>query len=332
MDDSGLFIIDGHCDSIGDYVGGKRDLFDDRNKAPRGHWDLKRARMGRVGLQFFASYIEEEYKPYMATRRGLELLAASHEFIRKNAKLVRPVLDRGDLRELDGSRVGILLSVEGGEILGEDLFMVDVCFLLGVRAMGLTWNQRNALGCGVGEGELGGSLSRFGVRVVERMNALGMLVDVSHLHEKGFWQVLEVSKGPVAATHSCAQALCDHPRNLTDEQLRALAAAGGVVGVNFYPEFLVQDGEARLVDVVRHIEHIAEVAGVGCVGLGSDFDGVDALPQGLEGADCLPALLVALGEAGFNNKEVADIAWGNFWRVLDQTLPSSPFRGEEGKA
>ncbi|MCL1790693.1 MAG: dipeptidase [Peptococcaceae bacterium] len=327
MDDSGVFIIDGHCDSIGHFVNGRRGLLDDRDAELQGHWDLERARVGRVGLQFLASYIEEVYKPYLATRRGLELLMAAHEFVRQNAGIVKLVRDREDLRGLDGSRVGILLSVEGGEILGEDLFMLDVCFLLGVRSIGLTWNQRNALGCGVGEGDLGGGLSGFGVRVVERMNALGMLVDVSHLHEKGFWKVLEVSRCPVAATHSCARALCDHPRNLTDDQLRALAAAGGVVGINFCPDFLVPDGHAVLADVVRHIEYIAGVAGVGCVGLGSDFDGVDDLPQGLEGVDRLPRLLVALREAGFNDKEVADIAWGNFWRVLDQNLP---LRGEEG--
>jgi membrane dipeptidase len=125
----------------------------------------------------------------------------------------------------------------------------------------------------------------------------------------------------VAATHSCARALCDHPRNLTDEQLRALAAVGGVVGVNFCPDFLVEHEEAVLEDVVRHIVHIAQIAGVGCVGLGSDFDGVDTLPKGLEEASRLPMLLEALGRAGFSSSEIADIAWGNFWRVLDQTLP-----------
>lgn len=321
MDNQGFWIIDGHCDSIGDFVRGRRSLRDDADKGQHGQWDIKKARAGRVGLQFLASYIEEDYKPYLATRRGLELLAAAHAFIGKNADQVRLVRDRGDLLALDGSHLGILLSVEGGEILGEDLFMLDVCFLLGVRSMGLTWNQRNALGSGVGEGDLGGGLSRLGVRVVERMNTLGMLVDVSHLHEQGFWKVMEVSDRPVAATHSCAQALCDHPRNLSDEQLRALAATGGVVGVNFCPDFLVKEGAATLHDVVRHIEHIAHVAGVACVGLGSDFDGIDDTPRGLEGAECLPVLLIALQRAGFSDKEIADIAWGNFGRVLGQTLP-----------
>ncbi|MCL1916844.1 MAG: dipeptidase [Peptococcaceae bacterium] len=321
MDDQGFWIIDGHCDSIGDYMQGQRSLLDDTGKRRRGHWDLKRARAGGLGLQFFAAYIEEDYKPDLARYRGLEILAAAHAFMRKHADLVSLVRCRQDLRVLDGSRIGLLLGVEGGEILGEDLFMLDICFLLGVRSLGLTWNQRNALASGVGEGEGGGGVSRFGARVVEKMNALGILVDVSHINEQGFWHVLEISSRPVAATHSCARALCNHPRNLTDRQLRALAAAGGVVGVNFCPEFLVENGEAGLADVVHHIAHIAQVAGVECVGLGSDFDGVEALPRGLEEVSCLPALLEALGREGFSSQEIQAVARGNFWRVLEQTLP-----------
>ena len=193
------------------------------------------------------------------------------------------VQEKLDLEQIpDPTRIGILLSVEGGEILGENLFMLDIIFKLGVRALGLTWNQRNALADGVGEANTQSRLTRLGQEVIGRMNKLGMLIDVSHLNEAGFWHVLELSKDPITASHSCAKAFCDHPRNLTDEQLRALARQKGVVGVNFYPRFLKETGKATREDVVRHIYHIAEVAGVETVGLGSDFDGISETPEGLE--------------------------------------------------
>jgi membrane dipeptidase len=226
-----------------------------------------------------------------------------------------------DLEQIpDPTRLGILLSVEGGEILGEDLFMLDIIFKLGVRALGLTWNQRNAIGAGVGEADMRYKLSNFGQEVVRRMNKLGMLVDVSHLNEAGFWHVLEVSQNPIAATHSCAKVLCAHPRNLTDQQLRALARHKGVIGVNFYPRFLKETGVATRQDVVRHICHIAEVAGVETVGLGSDFDGIEETPEGLGHVGEYNYLRDDLMKTGFSSREVEQIMGGNFMRLLSDVL------------
>lgn len=152
------------------------------------------------------------------------------------------------------------------------------------------------------------------------MNELGMIIDVSHINEAGFWHVLELSSQPILASHSCAYALCPHPRNLTDEQLRALSRKGGIVGVNFYPEFLTKEAEANLLDVVCHIRHIAEVAGVDAVGLGSDFDGMDSTPKGLEGANNYEALVQALSHAGFSKAEIEKITYKNFMRFLATVL------------
>jgi len=311
-------IIDGHCDSLIHFVNGERTL---HNPSEGGHWDITRARMSGVSLQFLAAYIESEYKPFMSTIRGLQLIEGAHRFIAGHPDQLFPILGKNDLLLMpDPARIGILLSVEGGEILGQNLFMLDIIYQLGVRALGLTWNQRNELADGVGEADTQSRLTNLGQEVVSRMNQLGMLIDVSHLNEAGFWNVLELSKDPFVASHSCAKALCNHPRNLTDQQLRALAKHKGVVGVNFYPRFLKETGIATREDVVRHICHIAEVAGVETVGLGSDFDGITEVPEGLEHVGDYCYLIDDLRKAGFSTKEIEKISNQNFMRILSNVL------------
>ena len=312
------YIVDGHCDSLINFVNNDRTLND---PAAGGHWDIQSARHTVVAVQFLAAFIETKYKPNRSLQRGLQLIEGAHRFIANNSDQVFLVQGKLDLEQIpDPARLGVLLSVEGGEILGEDLFMLDIIFKLGVRALGLTWNQRNALATGVGEADIQLKLSNFGQEVVQRMNKLGMIVDVSHLNEAGFWHVLEVSKDPIAATHSCAKALCDHPRNLTDQQLRALGRHKGIVGVNFYPRFLKETGVATRDDVVRHICHIAEVAGVETVGLGSDFDGIDETPEGLGHVGDYSYLVDDLIKAGFSTREVEQIMGRNFMRLLSDVL------------
>ncbi|TGE35179.1 membrane dipeptidase [Desulfosporosinus fructosivorans] len=312
------YIVDGHCDSLISFVNNDRTL---NNPAEGGQWDIHRARQTGVALQFLAAFIETKYKPTRSLQRGLQLIEGAHRFIANHPDEVFLVQKKLDLDKIpDPTRLGILLSVEGGEILGEDLFILDIIFKLGVRALGLTWNQRNALAAGVGEPDTRLKLSVFGQEVVQRMNKLGMIVDVSHLNETGFWHVLEVSKDPIAATHSCAKALCEHPRNLTDQQLRALGRHKGVVGVNFYPQFLKETGVATRDDVVRHICHIAEVAGVETVGLGSDFDGIEETPDGLEQVGEYHYLQEDLIKIGFSNQEVEQIMGRNLMRLLTDVL------------
>ncbi|SHN82069.1 dipeptidase [Desulfitobacterium chlororespirans] len=311
-----VWVIDGHCDSILDFLEGKRSL---TTPQEGGHWDIQRAKEGKVMLQFMAAFIESQYKPERGTLRGLELIHAVHRFIQINGESVVLVRQAEDLRRLAPSQVGCLLSIEGGEILGNSLFLLDIIYELGVRALGLTWNQRNAIADGAGE-LTQSALTQFGEKVIQRMNELGMLIDVSHLNEAGFWHVLKLSTQPILASHSCAYALCPHPRNLTDEQLKALAQNGGVVGVNFYPGFLTQEPKASLQDVVRHIQYIAEVAGVDVIGLGSDFDGIESTPAGLEGADKYGDLAKALHLAGFNDQEIEKIMYKNFMRLLSTVL------------
>lgn len=313
-----LWIADGHCDSLGDLTLGKRNL---RGLTDSGHWDLIKARDANIGLQFFAAYIEKEFKPFLATQRGLEHLQAALKFIDENKDDVFLIRNKDDLARLGKTRaIGLLINIEGGEILGESLFMLDLIYRLGVRSIGLTWNERNAIADGVGEQNSKGGLSCFGLKVISEMNTLGMIIDVSHINEAGFWDVINTSNKPIIASHSCAQAICQHPRNLNDQQLQALAEINGVVGINFCQDFLSNSGQANIDDVVKHICYIAEIAGVDTVGFGSDFDGIPSTPQGLEDAARFPLLIEKLKDCGFSTEEIRKICHKNFVRVLGDVL------------
>jgi membrane dipeptidase len=211
----------------------------------------------------------------------------------------------------DAGKVAVVLAVENTIALQKSLFAVDALYELGVRTMTLTHSARSDVGDGC-EVEGGGGLTGFGRDVVRRMNELGMLVDVSHINEQGFWDTLEHSTSPVVATHNCCRALCDHPRNLTDEQLKALADAGGVVGMTFVPMFV--DAESPSIDgLVEHTLHALDVAGPAAVGLGSDFDGGgDLLADGGQ----IPALTEGLLARGAPEEDVRAFLGANHLRLL----------------
>jgi membrane dipeptidase len=196
---------------------------------------------------------------------------------------------------------------------------------LGLRALGLTWFRRTMVADGTGEEEAGGGLTRFGRAVVRECHRLGILVDVSHLSERGFWDVMRVAEGPVIASHSNARALCEHPRNLRDEQLHALAATGGVVGLNACPDFV--DPSAPSLDrLLDHAAHMSEVMGPGHVGLGLDL--LEYLPgyedkrlPGLADASEAPAITAGLLARGASDGEIRGLLGQNWLRVWHQVLP-----------
>jgi membrane dipeptidase len=270
-----------------------------------------------------------------------------------------------DVRRIVASgRVAGILAIEGGHAIEEDLALLRVFHELGVRYLTLTWNNPISWAWPARAKGADAGLSPFGREVVREMNRLGMLVDLSHASEKTFYDALETASVPVLCSHSCARAICDHPRNLRDEQLRALARNGGVVGVNFYSGFLSRpfveskrglderddaeraelrerhrddparmDAELRRVSraydaaegalprpplavLLDHVEHIARVAGVDHVGLGSDFDGVGALPEGIDDCEDLPLVTEGLLARGFPEGDVRKILGENFLRVL----------------
>lgn len=309
-------VVDAHCDTLTALEKQGRRLGE---KSGAGHLDLPRMFLGGVSLQFFAAFVGPGYKDNPLAR-ALEIFDVFYREMSDNHHLAEPVLSFGDIdRILSGKKVAALLTVEGGEALAGRLEVLRIFYRLGVRGITLTWNGRNELGDGVSEERSGGGLTGFGAAVVREMNRLGMVVDVSHLSESGFRDVLKESGRPVIASHSNCRSLCDHPRNLDDHQIRALAAAGGVVGLSFYPHF-VDTLSPSLERWLDHAEHLASIAGVDCIGIGSDFDGMEeAIPE-LADASCLPLVTLGLLDRGFSGGEVKKILGGNFLRVLSQVL------------
>lgn len=319
---SRFFVVDAHCDTALRLADGETLTPPGH---PSGHIDLPRLRAGGVGLQVFALWVDADRRETGRLLRCVELLDAVKREVARLSDDMHLILTPRDLDvAAAGDKVGVLLSIEDGAALEGSLAALRVMYDLGVRAMGLTWNGRNELadGVGVADGDARG-LTPFGRDVVKEMNRLGMVVDVSHLAEAGFWDVMEVSRGPVIASHSNAKALCRHPRNLTDDQIRALAATGGVIGINFFATFLSDDGHASVDNIVRHIDHMVSLVGPAHVGFGSDFDGITAVPVGVEDVSRMGVIIDALLARGYSDEDVRAIAGNNFLRVFRQVLRSA---------
>ena len=184
----------------------------------------------------------------------------------------------------------------------------------GVKIITLTWNAANEIGGGVQEP---GGLTPFGREVLQKMEELHILPDVSHASEALFWDVLEHTQGPVLATHSNAKALCSHPRNLTDEQFLALKQRGGLVGLNFYPVFLADSGNASAVDILRHAEHFLSLGGEECLAMGSDFDGA-AMPEGITGIESIGSLAEVFARHGYSDTLIDQIFYQNCFRFFEK--------------
>lgn len=312
-------IIDMHCDTM------MRCYRGEHLAEMQGHMDLERMRRGGMLAQCFALFISTE--PDGSRARGSSLspyelyqgmLEAYNREMALNSGVIRPALRADDVVRNDREGfISSILTIEDGVEIGSDLDRVDELFDAGVRMLALTWNFPNSIGYpNSPDGEkhaLG--ITPFGESVLERMNALGMIIDVSHLSEGGFWDVCRLSEKPFAASHSCCRALCSHQRNLTDSQLRALADKGGIVGVNFYSRFL-RDGadQTDISDIVRHLRHMRNVCGTDTIGWGSDFDGIDC---SLSFDDCagFPLILQEM-ERYFTPDEMEKINSGNFLRVF----------------
>lgn len=305
-------VVDLHADTILWIQAGRRTLGE---RSASGHVDLPRLREGGVGVQVFAAYIA----PQEVTRglsRALELLRAFHAAVAANSAQISLVTTVEEIEQMRrAGRIAAVLSIEnGGDALARDVRTLDEFYRQGVRMLGLTWNNSNALGDGALGREHGG-LTDLGRAVLRRMEELGIIVDVSHLSEGAFWDTMRTTRGPLVASHSNAAALHRHPRNLTDEQLRAIAARGGVVGVNFYPEFL---GGATLERVLDHIDHMVKVMGINHVALGSDFDGIPETPRGLEDVSMLPNLTAGLLRRNYTTEQIHKILGSNALRVFRQ--------------
>jgi membrane dipeptidase len=312
-------VFDGHCDTVLGIINNKKSL---EKKSITGHLDIPRMKEGGVNVQFFAVFIEDIYKPNSSLKRTMQLIDCIYREVEKNQNDISLVTNYKQIKEVtDSGKIAIILSIEGGEALEGDLGVLRMLYRLGVRLLTLTWNQRNQIADGVGESQTGSGLTEFGFKVIDEMNKLGMLIDVSHLSETCFWEVIKRSKSPIVASHSNCYNLCPHLRNLKDEQIKAIAEKGGIIGITFVPDFLTNEKrETTIKDVTEHIDYLVKRVGVDYVGLGSDFDGTKVLPLGLEGVDKITNITKELLKQGYKVEDIKKILGENWLRVFTEVI------------
>lgn len=311
-----MLIVDAHCDTIITMMERGEEL-----RKNNCHIDLVRLKEFDSYVQFFAAFISPDHAKMGALRRTLNIIDRLYREIEGNKNDIMLCCNYSDIKAAcENGKIAAVLTIEGGEALEGNISSLRMLYKLGVRGMTLTWNYRNEIADGVIDGSSGGGLTPFGREVVSEMNKLGMLVDVSHISEAGFWDVINLTASPIIASHSNAKKLCSHSRNLTDEQLLALKKNGGVTGLNLCPAFLNDTGKASMKDALAHIEYIVALTGEDTLGLGSDFDGIEATPEGLEGVQCYSILLNELLKLNYSESLVKKIAGENFIRVIKNVL------------
>ncbi len=330
-------VVDMHCDTISEI------LYDRKKECPEGtclrknklHIDLEKMKRGDYLLQNFALFVDlkKRENPF---EWCMELADTFYEEMEKNSDLIAPVRNYEEIvRNGEAGKMSAMLTIEEGGVCKKNPAFLRDFYRLGVRMLTLTWNYPNELGYpnkrrSLGENSLSGipdtdrGLTKTGVEFLQEMERLGIIVDVSHLSDAGFYDVARYAKKPFVASHSNARSVCANVRNLTDDMLKKLAECGGVTGINFEPSFLHTPAKeeelcAGIAQVVSHIEHIAKVAGTECIGLGSDFDGITTNPE-LCDASYLPMLEDALFQAGFSEAQIEGIFYKNVLRVYREVL------------
>ena len=353
-------VVDTHDDTTQRLVDEQGFDISARNKT--GSIDIPRMRDGGLDALFFSIWMAGDVTGPAAVVRALDQIDAVREMVRRYPNDFVLATTAGEIRRAAADRkIAALMGVEGGHMIAEDLGVLRTFAALGVRYMTLTHSRNTAWADSSGDKAAHNGLTGFGRSVVQEMNRLGMMVDISHVSDKTFFDALEVSRAPVIASHSSARAIANAPRNMTDDMLRAVAKSGGVVMINYNAGFLSEahrtaplspalrarrdeaarrcgvnqacgilerqriDHEAMAAgelpkvpwdEIVAHIDHVAKVAGVNHVGLGSDFDGA-TMPIGMEDAAQLPKITDALLKKGYSDADVEKILGGNILRVME---------------
>ena len=317
-----MFVLDSHCDTPSEIYRG-RDVAMDNDNA---HVDFPKLKRGEVDGAFFALYISADRNDEEALDYALKLYDCMDATLKANAhQAVLTVSEEQAYANKEKGLFSVFLGLENGSPIGKSLDILRDFYAKGIRYMTLCHSENNEIcdSCATTEKRWHG-LSPFGREVVAEMNRLGMIVDVSHISDEAFYDVLECSTRPVVATHSCCRALASHPRNMTDDMIRALAAKGGVIQINFYPYFLVdgyEEGQpAPSYKVVAdHIDHVVNLVGINHVGIGSDFDGIEVAPEGLEDISKMPLLFEELRRRGYSQEDLDKIASGNFFNAFSSS-------------
>lgn len=315
-----MFICDCHCDTLTELYNKNASLYENEQ-----HFDIKRQIALGGGLQFCAIYVPTEVFRYQGgLRYTLCLLDKYNQEIKKlhengiDVLQVRTAEDAGNVLK---HKAATLLAIEEGGAIDGSMEALRCLYELGVRAMTLTWSNRNDIADGINEEATGSGLTLFGKQVVAEMNRLGMLVDVSHISTAGFWSVIETSTKPVIATHSNAKSLCSHPRNLNDEQIKALAQNGGLAGITFAGQFLEEDWRNACIEsVYKHIDYMLNLIGNDDhIGFGSDFDGISHPPYNIQGVQDYKPLIEYLSKY-YSDETINKITHQNVINLLQKVL------------
>ena len=309
--------IDMHCDTLSELL--PAETLEENSLCV----DRKRMEQTKMLAEFFACFVYvPDGKWEEAYQKVMEMVARMECETKENKKL-KLIKTAKDLEYAEREELNLaLLTVEEGGVLNGNRNRLEELYQRGVRLITLTWNYENCIGYPNSRNaqEMQKGLKSFGKQVVEEMNERGMLVDVSHLSDGGFWDCILLCKKPIIASHSNARALCAHPRNLSDEMLCALGECGGVVGLNFYPQFLQSDRSAEVLDIAKHGMHILQKAGEDSVALGTDFDGFEAGKNWIRGIEEIECVWDALKKAGMTERQLDKLSYQNVKRVLEEVL------------
>jgi membrane dipeptidase len=353
-------IIDTHADTPQMMLDEDYDLADPHSPYAL---SIPKMRAGHLGAEFFSIWVDVHWPPQDLIHRALDLIDAVDTQVARHPEALGFAGTAADIERLhQQGKIAVLMGLEGGHIIEDDLRALDIFYRLGIRYMTLTHEADTHWADSSTDKPRWNGLTDFGRQVVQRMNYLGMMVDISHVSDATFYAALAATKAPVIASHSSCRALCAAPRNLSDDMLRALARNGGVADINFYSAFLdpayraahqkmakeanaavaaarqrAARGGKRLTwaeelkvrapfeaqmpvpsytVIADHIDHAVKIAGVDHVGLGSDFDGIDSAPKGMQDASQLPNLVRELARRGYNEADMEKILGGNLLRVM----------------
>lgn len=303
-------------------------------------YQASRLKKGGVKIQVFAIYVEDRYKPARALEIALRQVESLYSDLEESSEFML-IKNKKDLQiALKQDKIGVIIAMEGAEPIESGIDLLHLFYRLGVRILGLTWNQRNKLADGIDEINSGGGLTNYGRKVVEEAYKLGIIIDVSHLAPAGIEDVLRYATGPVIASHCGAKSIYNHPRNLSDKHIKQIAETGGVIGVPAYP-LIIGDAVPTVENVVDHIIHMLEVAGKNHVGFGSDFiDNFSELvsaglmgkewlvpeggeTQGLVNPENIPNLISTMTKRGLSQESIKGVMGENFLRVFNNILPNN---------
>lgn len=304
--------FDAHCDTISVALDNKLSL-NDKKLA----FNLQDVKLPHI--QALATFIDSKYRN--GFERANNILDKFYEEYNIHKDEIILIKEKSDI-EKSLNKLGILLTIENGTAIDTDINNVEKLYNRGIRIMSITWNDDNQLGCGALTTNDTG-LTDLGREYVKKLNELNILVDISHSSVNTFYDTLKCCIGrPLIATHSCVKNLCNHPRNLTDEQIREIANTGGVIGICFYSKFLKDTGKANSDDIIEHIEYIINLVGEDYVGLGSDFDGMKKkfYPTDIKGTKNLNIIADKLKKIGLNDIQINKIMGKNFLRVLKKYI------------